>query len=72
MALATTKDARNSRKQHREFAKAARELGCDDNADAFDRTLKKVAAAPPPTSVKKRKKTNELALPRLPPSGCAS
>lgn len=41
--------------QHREFVKAARELGCDEAEAAFDKALKKVASAPPPTSVKKRK-----------------
>ena len=42
--------------QHREFVKAARELGCDESEEAFDKVLRKVASAPPPKSVQKRKK----------------
>lgn len=52
----TMADKAKAQNQHREFVKAAREIGCEDNADAFDRALKKVASAPPPKSVKKRKK----------------
>lgn len=32
-------------RSHREFVKAARELGCPEDADAFDRALKKVGTA---------------------------
>jgi hypothetical protein len=42
--------------QHREFVKAARELGTDESPDAFDKMLKRVASAPPPKSVQKRKR----------------
>ena len=41
--------------QHREFVKAARELGTDDDEGAFNQRLKKLASAPPPKSVQKRK-----------------
>ena len=41
--------------QHREFVMAARELGTDDDEDAFNRRLKQLASAPPPKSVQKRK-----------------
>ena len=41
--------------QHREFIKAARELGTDETEEAFDKVLKRVASAPPPKSVQKRK-----------------
>jgi hypothetical protein len=41
--------------QHRAFVKAARELGCNEDTEAFDKTLKKIASAPPPKSVEKRK-----------------
>jgi|GEM_PF-4862919 len=41
--------------QHREFVKAARELGADESEEAFDKVLKRVAKAPPPKSVQKRK-----------------
>lgn len=42
--------------QHAEFVKAARELGCDESEEAFDRALGKIAKAPPPKSVQKRKR----------------
>ena len=42
--------------QHREFVKAARELGTDEDEATFDRVLKKIASAPPPKSVQKRKR----------------
>ncbi len=42
-------------KQGEAFKSAARNLGCDEDTDVFDRALKKVASAPPPKSVKKRK-----------------
>jgi hypothetical protein len=44
--------------QHREFVKAARELGCDDDEAAFKDRLKQLVSAPPPKakSVKKRKR----------------
>jgi hypothetical protein len=42
--------------QRRAFVKAARELGCDESEEAFDRALGKIAKAPPPKSVQKRKK----------------
>jgi hypothetical protein len=41
--------------RHREFVKAARELGTDESEEAFDKVLKRVASAPPPKSVQKRK-----------------
>ena len=47
---------KRSEGQHREFVKAARELGCDESEEAFDKVLRKVASAPPPKSVQKRKK----------------
>ena len=42
--------------QHKLFKQAARELGCDESEEAFDKVLRKVASAPPPKSVQKRKK----------------
>jgi hypothetical protein len=42
--------------QHREFVKAARELGTDESEEGFDKMLGKVAKAPPPKSVQKRKR----------------
>jgi len=46
---------KNDSSQHGDFVKAARELGCDENAEAFDQVLKKITKAPPPKSVQKRK-----------------
>ena len=37
------------------FIEAARELGCDEDEDAFKNRLKKLASAPPPASVQLRK-----------------
>jgi hypothetical protein len=41
--------------QRRKFIKAARELGCDEDEDAFDKALRKIASEKPPASVQKRK-----------------
>ncbi|WP_291006475.1 hypothetical protein [Hyphomicrobium sp.] len=49
--------SRPTSEQHREFVKAARELGADENEEAFDKVLKRIAKAPPPKSVQKRKST---------------
>jgi hypothetical protein len=42
--------------QHRDFVKAARELGTDESEEAFDKLLKRIASAPPPKTVLKRKR----------------
>lgn len=42
-------------RQSSAFISAARKLGCDDDEEAFDKILKKIAKAPPPDSVAKRK-----------------
>lgn len=41
--------------QHRRFIEAARELGCSEDPEAFDKAIKKIAKAPPPDTVAKRK-----------------
>jgi hypothetical protein len=41
--------------QAKRFVGAARNLGCDENEDAFDAKLKKVASSPPPKTTTKRK-----------------
>jgi len=48
------------RKNQRDsFVEAARELGCDDDEQAFEKRLKEVATSPPPKSDKpKSKKKN--------------
>lgn len=53
--MVRTKPEPQGAAQHRAFVKAARELGCDEDPAAFDRTLKKIASAPPPKTVAKRK-----------------
>ena len=50
--------------QHREFVKAARELGCDEDPATFDKVLKRIASAPPPKSVQKRKAPSKKARSR--------
>lgn len=42
--------------QSKVFAEAARALGCDDDENAFDAKLKKVASAPSKGSSKQREK----------------
>ena len=41
--------------QYVRFVDAARDLGCDEDEAAFDKTLMKISSAPPPKSVQKRK-----------------
>ena len=40
--------AKEPNKQVERFREAARELGCDENEEAFKETLKRVAKAPAP------------------------
>jgi hypothetical protein len=47
---------RDTKDQHSEFVKAAREIGTDESEDAFDKMLGKIASAPPPKTVQKRKR----------------
>ncbi len=41
--------------QRERFIEAAREIGTDEDAEAFKRRLKTLASAPPPESVQSRK-----------------
>jgi hypothetical protein len=50
-----TKSQKSASDQRQRFIDAARELGTDENPEAFDKVLKKIASAPPPKSVQKRK-----------------
>lgn len=52
-ANATSKERNTD--QASKFAAAARELGCDDSEEAFDKKLKAIASAPPPKPAKKPK-----------------
>jgi hypothetical protein len=54
--LGMVKSPKSKDDQHREFVKAARELGTDESEETFDKVLKRIAKAPPPKSVQKRKK----------------
>jgi hypothetical protein len=40
--------------QSQKFIKAARELGCDDDKERFEKRLGKIVKAKPPTTKKKR------------------
>ena len=42
----TAKSKAATDEQHRDFVKAARELGVDESEEAFDKVLKRVAKAP--------------------------
>ncbi len=46
----------NDNDQSKKFRQVARDIGASDDADVFDRALKKIASAPPPKSVEKRKR----------------
>lgn len=46
---------KRAKSQREAFIEAARDLGCSEDADAFDKALEKIAKAPPPKSVEKRK-----------------
>lgn len=46
---------KSEKSQAERFVTAARELGCDDGEEAFDKKLKAVASAPPPKPTKKPK-----------------
>lgn len=37
------------------FRDAARELGCSEDPEVFDKAIKKIAKSPPPDTVAKRK-----------------
>ena len=41
--------------QGKRFVETARELGCDEDQEAFDQAQGKVASSPPPKTVQKRK-----------------
>lgn len=49
----------NTIEQVEKFKAKARELECDDDADAFRSNLERLAKAPPPASVAKRKTKKE-------------
>lgn len=52
-----TKNSRSDRNSQKEtFVRTARELGCDEDPDAFARTVKRLAKAPPPIKRPRRDK----------------
>jgi hypothetical protein len=57
--MAKAKTADDGKTQRERFIEAARELGTDDDEDAFNRRLKQLTSAPPPKSVQKRKATTK-------------
>ncbi|CFX09488.1 conserved protein of unknown function [Candidatus Filomicrobium marinum] len=48
-------DIRSKMAQSEKFKQAARDLGCAEDAEAFDKAIRKIAKAPPPQTVAKRK-----------------
>lgn len=52
MTSGKTKD----KSQRERFIEAARDLGCDEDEEAFDKALRKIASEKPPASVQKRKR----------------
>jgi hypothetical protein len=56
MARERSKLTEGARSQIERFREAARELGCEEDEEAFDKALKKIASEKPPASVQKRKK----------------
>lgn len=48
--------ANNVSPQSERFKKAARELGCDENEEAVDELMKRVASSPPPRKDEKTPK----------------
>jgi hypothetical protein len=54
--MKTRKTKQPADKSQRErFIEAARELGCDEVEEAFDKALRKIASERPPASVRQRK-----------------
>lgn len=53
-----TRKKADAKTQHERFIEAARELGCDDDEQAFEERLKRVAESPPqkPDKPKTKKK----------------
>jgi hypothetical protein len=49
------KKPKSHESQVSQFVAAARELGCDDSEEAFDKKLKAIASAPSPKPAKKPK-----------------
>lgn len=55
MAKPARQPSKADKSQVERFREAARELGCDEGEDAFDKALRKIASGRPPASVRKRK-----------------
>lgn len=51
----SSKSTKDTSEQRRKFIEAARELGCDEDEDAFDKALRKIASERPTKAAEKRK-----------------
>lgn len=49
--------------QGQRFIEAARELGCDEDEDAFKERLRKLASAPPATDGHQKRRLSRRAIP---------
>lgn len=54
-----TSSKAKDKSQRGRFIEAARELGCGEDEDAFDKALRKIASERPPQSVQKRKRASQ-------------
>ena len=48
--------AAEQRDQHQRFVETARELGCDEDPEAFKRAVRQIAKAPPPAPRKRKER----------------
>jgi hypothetical protein len=56
----TKRRADNARsEQSQRFIRTARELGCDEDPEAFKRAVRKLAKAPPPAPRKRKKRDDD-------------
>jgi hypothetical protein len=51
--------SRSSESQREAFIRTARELGCDEDPEAFKRAVRKLAKAPPAPRERKREPTDK-------------
>lgn len=54
-----SKNTKATEEQSRRFIRTARELGCDEDPEAFKRSVEKLVKAPPPTPRKRRDQTGD-------------
>jgi hypothetical protein len=57
----SSKSDKKAAEQHRRFIHTARDLGCDEDPEAFERAIKKLAKAPPAPRRERAKKDGDKA-----------